>query len=180
MPASTTAVTVDDMFEALHRLGSPSVFYDEGGDLEPGDDVVPELIGVLMAAVERLMVQREAPSTPAKASALVSGYLQALGAGTPCGAAQTFDMLTVRLQMTAMLLHGYGGDQPMAALLNATVNAAACFAIAAATGQHGNEPGRDTKKMRATAGEQLATGQLALDAAAAALTVIRDRFEQAR
>lgn len=144
MPGSDTTaldrVDVDALLGALELLGCPTIFYHPVRS-RPVEQDAPQLIGALAAAVERVAVHKLVWAEHSDAAAWTAGYLQTLGAGSPCGGRQAFDMVTLRLKSTVGLLEGYAGGAS-AELVRLCTEAAAAFAVASslATDAAGGEP----------------------------------------
>lgn len=130
MPIAPTQVSTDDIFDVLVRLACPAVFYRDDGP--PGPEDLPQLLGVLTAAVDRLTIAHAVPLDRAQRRAWAAGYLQTLGAGTPCGSRRAMDVTSVRLQLFENLIEGLATpDSPMAPLMRACLGAAARYSVAA-------------------------------------------------
>jgi hypothetical protein len=157
-------VTADDLFAALRLLGMPSAFLDDDRE-SPDDRDVPMLLGSLQASLEMLAVSRQAMSD--QSGAWTAGYLQTVGVRSPCEQQQAFDLLTVRLQGSELLLRGLRKDTPVLRLVRACLGAASRFAAAASTAgivlSGRGDP--SSPELIAVADEQLAGGHAALTAA---------------
>lgn len=135
LPANTREVGVDHLFDALATLGCPTAFLDADRDA-PDERDLPQLAGALVSAVERLIIAQQLIVTPPQPQQFAAGYLGSIGAQNGlCGAARGFDMITVRLQATEMLLEGFQGVTPPVQLTRLALAAAVRFAVVACTGQ---------------------------------------------
>jgi hypothetical protein len=130
-PGQLDDVGTEQLYAALSILGQPVTFYAPGRD-EPAEQDIPQILGALTAAVERLVVHRQVAGDAGARSKFTAGYLQSLGALSGCGARQAFDFVTLRLRHTADLLEGYQG--PLGALVRACLDAAVVFAQVAVMG----------------------------------------------
>lgn len=132
MPHTTDEVTADDLFAALHKVGSPTVWYAKDRDT-PGDVDIPQLLGALTAAVEKLAIERGIMIDDAAAAAWTAGYIGTIGSPhSACTEQAAFDMIAVRQRATARMLAGYAGGRAAAGqLVAALADATARFATLA-------------------------------------------------
>lgn len=132
MPLTPGAVTAGDLLDALAALGSPTRLLT---DAAPGDADLPQLLGAVCGAVDKVIAHTRMPLTGDARRAWAAGYLQTVGARAgACGARRAFDLLAMRLQLFENLLEGYSGVGPAVQLTRACLAAAASYAVVAATG----------------------------------------------
>src|SRR6185503_15671790 len=136
---SASAVTIDDLFEVMALLGCPTVFLDNDRGA-PGEEDIPQLIGAVTAAVERLGVARRIGADHGSRRGWAAGYLAVHGAGgiSACGDQQAFDFIALRLRATEDLFEGHHGGLMSGAVIAAL---AGTVSAAAATSALSEKPG---------------------------------------
>lgn len=142
MPQTYADVSVDDLFDALVALGCPVAWLDDDGP--PGDAAVPQMLGIITAAVERLIVARRDPDDDDFRRKWAAGYLMTAGAGKgPCGDRGAFDFITIRMRSTEDLFEGHRGGLMSRAVIEglggAVSAAAATCALMEAGGDNRDE-----------------------------------------